>query len=234
MTWGFSLWHERRVPDLREVDGEDGVRAAADVVHAGAGGGAVDVSSLHQLLHVAVVLHQVFGQIWDQGGRSEEVDSRTQHWQEVWWLVTRTFYVRSVLRVLPDSQVVGLSGFPPQQVSHSLVVDLQVAEGKKDQRTTCLQSRLYLISLCVRRSVKSGLTWLLYETRLRPIGSRRRFCWTNSHRTSGSDLHLPETTATGSDSDSSVSDPHSAIITFNSWCQYRSMHLLLCVSSPIN
>lgn len=127
----FSLWHERRVPDLREVDGEDGVRAAADVVHAGAGGGAVDVSSLHQLLHVAVVLHQVFGQIWDQGGRSEEVDSRTQHWQEVWWLVTRTFYVRSVFRVLPDSQVVGLSGFPPQQVSHSLVVDLQVAEGKK-------------------------------------------------------------------------------------------------------
>lgn len=49
--------------DLREVDGEDGVRAAADVVHARAGRGAVDVAGLHQLLHVAVVLHQVFGQI---------------------------------------------------------------------------------------------------------------------------------------------------------------------------
>lgn len=49
--------------DLREVEGEDGVRAAADVVHAGCGGGAVDVPGLHQLLHVAVVLHQVFGQI---------------------------------------------------------------------------------------------------------------------------------------------------------------------------
>lgn len=53
----------RGSPDLCEVDGEDGVRAAADVVHAGAGGGAVDVSGLHQLLDVAVVLHQVFGQI---------------------------------------------------------------------------------------------------------------------------------------------------------------------------
>lgn len=59
------------VSHLREVDGEDGVRAAADVVHARAGGGAVGVSGLHQLLHVAVVLHQVFGQIC--GGRRDEV-----------------------------------------------------------------------------------------------------------------------------------------------------------------
>lgn len=62
--------------DLREVDGEDGVRAAADVVHAGAGRGAVDVAGLHQLLHVTVVLHQVFGQILGAGvrgrGRSQQ------------------------------------------------------------------------------------------------------------------------------------------------------------------
>lgn len=63
-------------------------------------------------------------------------------------MVTRTFYVRSVFRVLSDSQVVGLSGFPPQQVSHTLVVDFQVAEGKKNQWTTCLKSRLRLISVC--------------------------------------------------------------------------------------
>lgn len=48
---------------LREVDSEDGMRAAAGVVHAGASSRAVDVSSLHQLLHVAVVLNQVLRQI---------------------------------------------------------------------------------------------------------------------------------------------------------------------------
>lgn len=46
-----------------------------------------------------------------------------------------TFYIRSVLGVLPDSQVVGLSGFPPQQVPHPLVVDLQVAEGINQKKT---------------------------------------------------------------------------------------------------
>lgn len=144
-----------------------------------------------------------------------------------------------LLRTVRPSGAPGLSGCRSEWISSSAGLSLARCRSpsswrQKDQRTTCLQSRLHLISLCVRRSVKSGLTWLLYETRLRPIGSRRRFCWTNSHRTSGSDLHLPETTATGSDSDSSVSDLHSAIITFNSWCQYRSMHLLLCVLSPIN
>lgn len=39
-----------------------------------------------------------------------------------------TFYIWSVLRVFSDSQVVRLSGFPPQQVPHPLVVDLEVAE----------------------------------------------------------------------------------------------------------
>ena len=47
------------VTDLCKVNGEDGVRAAAGVIHAGAGRGAVDVSRLHQLLHVRVVLNQV-------------------------------------------------------------------------------------------------------------------------------------------------------------------------------
>lgn len=73
-------WFALCSPDLSEVDGEDGVRAAADVIHAGAGGGAVDVSSLHQLLHVTVVLHQVFGQIWVQEGRGrlQEVNTWTK------------------------------------------------------------------------------------------------------------------------------------------------------------
>lgn len=48
-----------RFSHLCEVDGEDGVRAATGVVHAGAGCRAVDVSRLHQLLHITVVLHQV-------------------------------------------------------------------------------------------------------------------------------------------------------------------------------
>lgn len=57
---------------LREVDGEDGVRAAAGVVHARGGRGAVDVARLHQLLHVVVVLHQVLGQVWGQIGLTHE------------------------------------------------------------------------------------------------------------------------------------------------------------------
>lgn len=50
---------------LCEVNSEDGVWAAAGVVHAGASCRAVDVSRLHQLLHVAVVLNQVLRQVWD-------------------------------------------------------------------------------------------------------------------------------------------------------------------------
>lgn len=44
-------------------------------------------------------------------------------------LIRFTFHVGSILGVLPHSQVVGLSGLPPQQVSDPLIVDLQVAEG---------------------------------------------------------------------------------------------------------
>lgn len=74
----FTFYAQGIVTDLREVDGEDGVWTAADVIHAGAGGGAVDVSGLHQLLNVAVVLHQVFGQIWDQEGGARKVNTCTQ------------------------------------------------------------------------------------------------------------------------------------------------------------
>lgn len=50
---------------LCEVNGEDGVRAAAGVVHARAGCGAVDVPRLHQLFHVTEVLHEVLRQVWN-------------------------------------------------------------------------------------------------------------------------------------------------------------------------
>lgn len=36
--------------------------------------------------------------------------------------------------MLPDPQVVGLSGLPPQQVSHPLVVDLQVTDDTKRKK----------------------------------------------------------------------------------------------------
>lgn len=49
------------------------MRSGAGVVHARAGGGAVDVARLHQLLHVRVVLHQVLRQVW--GGQSSKVNS---------------------------------------------------------------------------------------------------------------------------------------------------------------
>ena len=58
---GVAVALARLEAHLGEVDGEDGVRAAAGVVHARGGCGAVDVARLHQLLHVMIVLHQVLG-----------------------------------------------------------------------------------------------------------------------------------------------------------------------------
>ena len=46
-----------------EVDGEDGVRAAAEVIHPCAGCGAVGIPKNDLLLHVTMIVHQVLGQI---------------------------------------------------------------------------------------------------------------------------------------------------------------------------
>lgn len=54
-----------------------------------------------------------------------------------------TFHIRSIFWVLPDSQVVCLGGFPPQQVPYPLIVDLQVAEGE-NQRKTWLQPYVFV------------------------------------------------------------------------------------------
>lgn len=51
---------------LGEADGEDGVGTAAAVIHARAGGGAVGVAENNQVLHVAVAVYQVLGQIYTQ------------------------------------------------------------------------------------------------------------------------------------------------------------------------
>ena len=42
---------------LRELDGEDGVRPAADVIHPGGGGGPVDVSCVHKLFDITIILN---------------------------------------------------------------------------------------------------------------------------------------------------------------------------------
>ena len=47
---------------LSKVDGEDGMGAAADVVHGRARRGAPGVPRRHQVLHLAVVMHLVLGQ----------------------------------------------------------------------------------------------------------------------------------------------------------------------------
>lgn len=44
-------------PHLRELDGEDGVRPAADVIHPRGGGGPVDVSCVHKLFNITIILH---------------------------------------------------------------------------------------------------------------------------------------------------------------------------------
>lgn len=48
---------------LGEADGEDGVGAAAEVIHACAGCGAVGIAENDQVLHVIVVVNQVLGEI---------------------------------------------------------------------------------------------------------------------------------------------------------------------------
>lgn len=60
-----SRWHSAKAKwpcDLDEVDGEDGVGSAADVVHARAGSGTPPVAPLHQLANLSVTLHLVPGQ----------------------------------------------------------------------------------------------------------------------------------------------------------------------------
>lgn len=49
--------------NLSEADGEDGVRAAAEVIHPCAGRGAVGIPENDLLLYVTVGVHQVLGQI---------------------------------------------------------------------------------------------------------------------------------------------------------------------------
>ena len=49
--------------NLSEADGEDGVRAAAEVIHPRAGRGAVGIPENDLLLYVTVSVHQVLGQI---------------------------------------------------------------------------------------------------------------------------------------------------------------------------
>lgn len=51
---------------LCEADGEDGVGAAAEVIHASSGCGAVLVAKIDQVLHVIVVMYQVLGQIYTE------------------------------------------------------------------------------------------------------------------------------------------------------------------------
>lgn len=58
--------HLNAAVHLGEADGEDGVGAAAEVVHACAGCGAVGIAEDDQALHVTVVVHELLGQIYTQ------------------------------------------------------------------------------------------------------------------------------------------------------------------------
>ena len=59
--------HPLQVAGLHEADGEDGVGAAGGVVHVGGGGGAQRVALLHEAEDVAVLYHQVAGQVLHVG-----------------------------------------------------------------------------------------------------------------------------------------------------------------------
>lgn len=60
-------WHSAEgkwTRDLDEVNSEDGVGSAADIVHACVGSGTPSVALLHQLTNLSIVLHMVSGERW--------------------------------------------------------------------------------------------------------------------------------------------------------------------------
>lgn len=123
---------------LRETDSEDGVRAAAALVHPRAGRCAIAIAQSNQVLHVTVLVNCVFWQIWTHGFHwllCETINTlHTWPWREGTTLLT--FYVGAIHWMLSHFQNSTIRGhhFISQKVLYTLIVDLQVAGGKTDNR----------------------------------------------------------------------------------------------------
>lgn len=63
-NWQHETGQQSTAIHLGEADCEDGMGAAAEVIHRCAGCGAVGIAENDQVLHVTVVVNQVLGQIY--------------------------------------------------------------------------------------------------------------------------------------------------------------------------
>lgn len=98
-----------------------------------------------------------------------------------------TFDVGAVLRVLSHSQVIRLSQLSPQQVSHVLVIDLQVTTFTNvDYERITLHTRRWSLRFRHRRLTLRSPTWLPYGRRLHHGGSYQWSGRRDPRRSSGS------------------------------------------------
>lgn len=121
---------------LGESDGEDGMGAAAGVIHASAGCGAVGIAKNNQILHVLVAVHWMSGQIYTQ---VEFLVSYCLHfiWGQKKIKIGLTLNIGSIYGVLSYSQgstICGCSTFP-EKVLHIFIIDLQIAGAKVERQT---------------------------------------------------------------------------------------------------
>lgn len=125
---------------LGEADGEDGMRAAADVIHACAGCGAVGIPENDQVLQVTVAEYRVFGQICTRvlicmryfcihklgSENRDKMDTKKP---------CLTLYIGSIPGVLPHSQTSTICGCSPlrEKVLYAFIIDLQIASRAETQ-----------------------------------------------------------------------------------------------------
>lgn len=125
---------------LGEADGEDGVGAAAEVVHACAGCGAVGIAEDDQVLHVTVAVHQLLGQIYTQVGvflcvRFSAFYTNSAGVDTGWRIkLCLTLYIGPVPGVLSHFQVSAICGRSSllEKVLHTFIVDLQITGAKAE------------------------------------------------------------------------------------------------------
>lgn len=141
--------HFSTAAHLGEADGEDGVRAAAEVVHACAGCGAVGIAEDDQVFHVTVVVHQLLGQICIQVVvfilciRFSAFYTNSAE-MNVGWRIKPclTLYIGSISGVLSHFQASTICGRSSlfEKILHTFIVDLQIAGAKAEtQRQNLIQ-----------------------------------------------------------------------------------------------
>lgn len=112
--------------------------AAADVIHACAGRGAVGIPENDQVLQVTVAEYRVFGQIYThvlicmRYFCIHKLSSDNRDKKQLKSCLT--LYIGSIPGVLPHSQASTICGCSPlrEKVLHAFIIDLQIASAKAE------------------------------------------------------------------------------------------------------